>query len=73
MLGLNPHGAKATSNSHFGRVQVNFAKDDLKCSGTESNLKDCPHIKTHNCGSHEGAGVKCHGGGVNVSSNKLLL
>ena len=60
MLGLNPLGAKATSKSNFGKVQVNFAKDDVKCSGGESSLKYCPHIKTHNCGSHEGAGVICN-------------
>ena len=60
MLGLNPHGAKATSSSHFGRVQVNFAMDDLKCSGTERSLNDCPHNPRHNCGAHEGAGVRCH-------------
>ena len=60
MLGLNHHGAKATSSSHFGRVQVNFAMDDLKCSGTERGLNDCPHNPRHNCGTHEGAGVRCH-------------
>ena len=74
MLGLNPHGAKATSNSHFGKVKTNFAKDDLKCSGTESNLKYCSHTKTHNCGSHEGAGVRCHDkGGLNICSKIFLL
>ena len=59
MLGLNPHGAKATSSSHFGRVQVNFAMDDLKCSGTERSLNDCPRNSRHNCGTNEGAGVRC--------------
>ena len=74
MLGLNHYGAKATSSSHFGRVQVNFAMDDLKCSGTERNLNDCPHNPRHNCGTHEGAGVRCHDKGkVNIVKPLLFL
>ena len=35
--------------------------DDLRCSGTESRLVDCPHsgLNIHNCAHSEDAGVRC--------------
>ena len=50
-----------TTGSTFGKVNDTFRMDDVKCSGTEESLLDCPHVNitTENCGSSEGAGVTC--------------
>ena len=53
-------GGQATSNSYFGQVTTDFGMDDVLCQGTESDILDCPHITTHNCGPSEGAGVICN-------------
>ena len=53
-------GGQATSNSYFGQVSTDFGMDDVLCQGTESDILDCPHITTHNCGPSEGAGVICN-------------
>ena len=35
--------------------------DELRCTGTESRLINCPHngVLRHNCGHSEDAGVRC--------------
>ena len=45
--------------SHFGRVESDFAMDDVECTGTEKALILCKHVKISDCGRNEGAGVKC--------------
>ena len=40
--------------------------DDVHCSGSESQLKDCLHTSTHDCGNHEDASVQCQTGSVYV-------
>merc|ERR1719244_882861 len=49
----------AVSNSAFGQVDDDFAMDDVKCGGDETNIFACIHASQHNCGGHEGAGVRC--------------
>ena len=51
--------ASVFNGSHFGKVDSNFAYDDVSCSGFESNLEDCEHSNTNNCEPGEGAGVIC--------------
>ena len=51
----------------FGLVSDYFRLDDVGCSGTESNILDCPQSETvaqngENCGGAEGAGVVCRSG-----------
>ena len=57
MLGYT--GGKFTTNSHFGDVPDEFSLDDVKCSGREKSIMDCPHVTNDNCGAKEGAGVVC--------------
>ena len=52
--------------SQFGAVNTTFKMDDVKCIGNETSLLDCPHATRHDCGSHEGAGVKCSNGMIPV-------
>ena len=52
-------GGTATSRSRFGTVPNVFAMDDVKCTGSEERLRDCPHITNENCSGSEGAGVIC--------------
>jgi len=49
----------AYSSSRYGYVATNFILDDVRCTGNENNLFQCPHTSKHDCGSHEGAGVGC--------------
>jgi len=59
MLGFS--SGVATSSSNFGSVSTNFIMDDVRCAGTELSLFQCTHSTSHNCGSTEGAGVRCSG------------
>merc|ERR1719328_599892 len=49
----------AVSHSAFGQVDDDFVMDDVKCGGDESNIFACIFASQHNCGGHEGAGVRC--------------
>ena len=51
---------EATRESKYGAVPVNFAMDDVKCSGTEDSLLNCTALWfKDDCGKTEGAGVIC--------------
>lgn len=45
----------------FGNYPPEFVMDDVRCTGSESDIMQCPHSTTDNCGSNEGAGVRCGG------------
>jgi len=59
MLGYS--SGTATSVSTYGSVPSVFMMDDVDCGGSEESLFACPFNPTHNCRSHEGAGVVCQG------------
>ena len=45
----------------FGKVPNLFSIDDLKCTGSETRITDCPHDSLkENCSEGEGAGVICN-------------
>ena len=43
----------------FGQVSSDFRMDNVRCSGTESNIFECPLSRTVDCGGNQGAGVVC--------------
>jgi hypothetical protein len=58
-LGFSTKGAIAYSNAHFGAGTGKILLDDVKCTGSEDTLFDCPHAAHHNCRHTEDAGVSC--------------
>jgi len=59
---------KATIESKFGRVPMDFAMDDVVCTGEEATIQECDYIWDDNCNSGEGAGVVCHGGDAETTT-----
>ena len=54
--------AVAYSNRAFGAGVGPVYLDSVDCTGSESNLTDCPHSSFVNCYSwNRGAGVRCQG------------
>ena len=54
-------GIVARLNGKFGQGIGPIFLDDVRCSGNESRLLDCPHrgVEVTNCGHHQDAGVEC--------------
>ena len=55
-------GAVTTySSAHFGRGSGIIWLDNLRCTGSESTLFDCPHngAGSHDCSHYSDAGVTC--------------
>ena len=48
-----------TVRSFFGSVSSTFAMDNVRCTGNEASILDCPHLLHDDCDSSEGAGVIC--------------
>ena len=48
-------------SAYFGEGQGPILLDNVRCTGLEQELIDCPHsdVGTHNCIHHEDAGVAC--------------
>lgn len=62
---LGYQGAVYTySSAAFGQGIGPIWMDNVKCTGNESLLAECPHNGwgIENCGHHEDAGVMCHAG-----------
>ena len=50
----------ALTYSSFGYISIpNYNRSNVKCSGSERSIYDCPSSLTRQCGSHEAAGVIC--------------
>ena len=49
-----------TTNSKFGNPpNGDFGMDDVKCTGSETDIRDCPHVTRDDCGTGEAAGAIC--------------
>ena len=57
--GFSDQNATARSFAFFGQGTDPIVLDDVRCTGTESRLIDCPYTPTHNCIHLEDAGVTC--------------
>ena len=58
MLGFS--NGDATLLSTFGPVPaVGPGMDDVACTGTETDIRQCTNVNPGNCGVGEGAGVRC--------------
>ena len=57
--GFSDQNATARSFAFFGQGTDPIVLDDVRCTGTESRLIDCPYTATHNCIHFEDAGVTC--------------
>ncbi|XP_068698547.1 deleted in malignant brain tumors 1 protein-like [Montipora foliosa] len=51
----------APIKASFGRGSGRIWLDNVKCTGSESSIRNCPHPGwgTHNCGHHKDASVVC--------------
>ena len=49
----------ALSRAAFGLGTGPIHFDDLRCTGSEATLFECPFNAIHNCGHFEDAGVRC--------------
>ena len=54
----------APMRARFGQGSDPILLDDVRCTGSESELALCPHsgVGTHDCAHSEDAGVICEGG-----------
>lgn len=52
-------GSLTFSSAYFG--QGTGPSYSFHCSGTESSLLDCIHVKQNNCSHNADAGVRCQG------------
>ena len=52
---------EAPSSAHFGEGAGPIMLDDVRCTGTESNILECEHegLKENNCEHSEDASVIC--------------
>ena len=60
----------ALSRAPFGLGTGPIHLDDLRCTGSEGTLFDCPFTAIHNCNHFEDAGVRCIPDG---QCNRILL
>ena len=58
-----PTDAVAFGNAHFGAGTGTIYLDNVGCTGSETNLNDCPRSSSVSCfsGHSEDAGVRCQG------------
>lgn len=55
-------GATALRSAYFGPGTGYIYMDNVACTGSESQLRLCTHITSHDCGHSEDASVRCQPG-----------
>ena len=60
-LGYSRTGAIAHGTATFGQGTGPIYLDDVRCTGSELNIRNCSLLLTHNCIHAEDAGVTCLG------------
>ena len=66
-------GAIAHSSASFGQGIGKILLDDLKCSGTENSLFECPHDRsTIDCRHYEDAGASCPCKQIMINKNVVI-
>ncbi len=58
-LGYSIVNPAARVRAFFGAGTGQILLDDVRCTGTELRLADCPATTMHNCNHGEDAGVTC--------------
>ena len=69
--GFSDRNATARSFAFFGQGTDPIVLDDVRCTGTESRLIDCPYNPTHNCIHFEDAGVTCQPCKYKAANNNM--
>ena len=60
-------GAKTVRGNKYGQATGQILLDDIKCSGSEENIFNCPQRQlgtANNCQHFEDVGVQCFDGGI---------
>ena len=47
------------TDSYYGKASDYFSYDEVQCTGSESELDECPHENQDDCNYLEAAGVVC--------------
>merc|ERR1712087_156909 len=61
MLGIGGYGGTVYNKAGLGKGTGKIWLDEVRCTGNERRLFDCPHsgIGSHDCGHHEDVGIDC--------------
>ena len=64
----------ALSSAFFGEGTGPIWLDEVSCTGSESELLECPHnsVGNDNCIHSEDASVRCSSGRINININSLI-
>ena len=65
--------AVARLRAFYGQGTVPILLDDLRCTGTESRLIDCPYTAIDNCVHSEDAAIDCTASKVYASIPCTLI
>ena len=58
-------GARSYSIHPFVQGSGPIHMDNVRCTGAEMSLIDCPHSRSHSCSHHDDAAVQCQTSKVN--------
>uniref|UniRef100_A0A8W8LDX1 Uncharacterized protein n=1 Tax=Magallana gigas TaxID=29159 RepID=A0A8W8LDX1_MAGGI len=68
-LGYSRLNAQVRTQAFFGPGRGRIAYDDVKCSGSETDLSQCSHAMISDCTHAEDVGVICQNTSTNANCN----